>query len=231
MKRLFLFALALPMAACASARAPGAAGEAAPCNAPTDATLAAQAHGDLAGAAAAQGPEASTTQGRKSVTPSGALGVNRSQSGDNTTTSTSFDGSATVSAGAPAVVQTLFGAIAGVSQSKGGDSDEVIKAFSDELAGVRTRALATADPVERARLDARADAILATIKELALARNVTAATAAAAPAPTFPNLTTVVFTNASGSSAGSDKPAVDPKNAEAIATGVPALVEKAKAKP
>lgn len=216
------------LTACATARGPATSDDRA-CGVPSDAATVSSAHGEAASAASASGPEASTMQGRRSAGVATPIGVNRSQSGDNTTLGTTYDGSGTNSAGAPANVMCLWGATASATAASGGE-DSVTKTFAEELAGIRTRLLTTADPAERARLDAEASAIRATIADLAKARIAVAATAAAAPQPSLPNLTTVVFTNASGSAAGTDKPAVDPKNAEAIATGLPALVKEARAK-
>lgn len=224
-----LLALAVPLSACASARGPATADENA-CGVPPDSRLTAEATGELAQAPAAVGPEASTSQGRRSVAPSTGVGVNRGQ-GDNVTTTTAYDGSATVSAGAPAVVQTLFGAQANaIAQTQGAASDPALDAYREELAGIRTRVLGPITDAERSRLDARADALLDKIATLAAARVAASQAAATAPPPSFPNLTTVVFTNASGSSAGSDKPAVDPANAEALKEGLPNVIEKARAK-
>lgn len=224
-----LAALALfTLSACSSARGPATADEGA-CGVPPDSRLTAEATGELAQAPAAVGPEASTSQGRRSIAPSTGVGVNRGQ-GDNVTTTTAYDGSATVSAGAPAVVQTLFGAQANATAGGASGPDPAIEAYAAELAGIRTRVLGPITDAERARLDARADALLDKIAALSAARVAAAQAAATAPPPSFPNLTTVVFTNASGSSAGSDKPAVDPANAEALKEGLPSVIEKARQK-
>jgi hypothetical protein len=132
-----------------------------------------------------------------------------------------------VSAGAPAVVQTLLGSQANALLAiDANDRGPVFRAYLDGLAIVRAQMVASSDPAERQRLEGRERDILAALERLEVER----AKAAVAMAPAFPALTTVVFTNASGSSAGSDKPAVDPANATALKEGVPATVTAAKAK-
>lgn len=192
---------------------------------PADPAIA-EAAGELSAAQAAKGPEASTSQGRRGLAVSPAVSVNRGQ-GDSTSVATSSDASATVSAGAPAVIQTLMGtqqnALLGLDS---GERGPVFRAHLDGLAIVRAQMVAAVDPAEKIRLETREKEILATLERLESDR----AKAAASMAPSFPSLTTVVFTNASGSSAGSDKPAVDPANGRSIAEGVPNVVREAKAK-
>lgn len=224
---LFLAAIAaLTFPACSAMRGPAVADEGS-CRPPDVAT--AEATGELAAAQSQQatGPEASTQQGRRGLAVSPSVAINRGQ-GDSTSVATSSDASATVSAGAPAVVQTLLGAQTNALQAfDSSDRGPVFRAYLDGLAVIRAQLMAATDPTERTRLETREKEMLATLERLESER----ARAAVSLAPSFPALTTVVFTNASGSSAGSDKPAVSPENAQAIASGVPAVVKEAKSKP
>ena len=224
----FLIALAaLALPACRTGPAVSDEGCDRPNTSP-DASLVQNASGEgRAVGASASGPEASTAQGRHSAAPTTGVALNRGQ-GDAVAATTSYDGSATTSAGAPAVVQTLLGSQANaLGALDGGDRGPVFKAYTESLAMVRARMLAETDPVKAAALDQREKEILATMERLETQR----LQAATSLSGNFPALTTVVFTNASGSSAGSDKPAVDPANAAAIRDGLPKVIDAAKAKP